>query len=132
MEIKDLYTFTELSKACGNQYLAVKFIAESARKLGSTNKQYHISESKLIEWVLTGRCPYTEWELQRRLHSFSDKALEDTLCWVSDKQICSMVRRYYKKSLRLHHLNICEDATIPQSKIDRVNVLLRMIWYSAE
>ena len=130
MVIDDLYTFEELVKACGNRYLATMFISESARRLGHIKKEYHISESKLIQWVLTGQCPYTDRQLERMKESISDDGLSSMLCWVTDKDVAESVKRLYSESIQRRRLRECADSTMPQGKIDRINILLRMIWYS--
>ena len=129
MEIKDLFAFKELETKCGNRYLAIKYLSDSARKLGKQYKEYHISESKLIQWALTGRCPYSENHMWRRLHA-NDDGLDEFLIWITDTEIADEVKRCYKQSVRNRCLTLCEDNYFSQSQLDRINVLLRMAWYS--
>ena len=75
MEIADFKAIDELSQKCGNKYLAVKFLAKAARKLGEEKKDYHISESKLLQWVLTGQCPYSDAQLEMRFRNANDDGL---------------------------------------------------------
>ena len=130
MVIDDLYNFDKLVEACGNRYLAVMFLSESARKLGEEKKEYHISESKLLQWVLTGHCPYSEAQLELMKEKRSNEGLDTILCWVTDKQVTNEVRFLYKKSVRNHKLTYSNNTNLSASKCDRVNILLRMIWYS--
>lgn len=130
MAISDFEKFNEIEKACGSRYLAVQFVAQSARKLGKENKVYCISESKLIQWVLTGECPYTKAELDKR------KAISENidninyyLDNVDDEFVCDKVRECYKASIRNRKLTYCKDTNISPGKQSRINILLRMIWY---
>lgn len=131
MVIDDLYNFDKLVEACGNRYLAVMFISESARKLGQQQSKYQISESKLIQWILTGECPYTEVQLAARKKREIDEGVDLILCWVYDAEVVTEVKKCYKKSVNRQKLIYATSHNLPQSKIDRINILLRMIWYSA-
>lgn len=130
MVIDDLYDFDKLVEACGNRYLAVMFISESARKLGQKRKEYRISESKLIQWILTGNCPYTDAQLEIMKERPNDEGLEKILCWVTDEQVVKEVKFLYKRSIHNRKLTYSNSNALSQSRIDRVNILLRMIWYS--
>lgn len=130
MVIDDLHSFDRLVEACGNKYLAVVFISEAARRLGQQRKEYQISESKLIQWILTGTCPYTDIQLEMRKKPKDDESLNRLLCWVIDKQVADEVRCLYRKSIHEQRLIYSHNASLSQSRIDRVNILLRMIWYS--
>ena len=131
MEIKDLQAFSEIEKACGNRYIAVQLISDIARRLGQHTKEYQISESKLLEWILTGQCPYSKSQLEARRERPADRALDDLLCWVSDESVVKLVRKFYKQSIKQRHLVECFDEKLHPSRIDRANILLRMHWYSA-
>lgn len=130
MVIDDLYNFDKLVEACGNRYLAVMFISESARKLGQQRKEYRISESKLIQWILTGNCPYTDNQLESMKIKQCDEGVETILCWVSDKEVAKEVKFLYKRSVHNHKLVYSTNTKLGQNRIDRANILLRMIWYS--
>lgn len=130
MVIDDLYTFDRLAESCGNRYLAVMFLSESARKLGSKKKDYQIAESKLLQWVLTGTCPYSNKQLDRMKKKVSDDGIENILSWVSDQFVVDKVRFLYKSSIRRRKLLYYRDSKLTKSKVDRINILLRMIWYS--
>ena len=130
MEINDLYLVKELENRCGNRYLAVKFLYSAARKLGKKKKEYHISESKLIQWVISGECPYTDAQLELMRRNTDDDCLNETLSWVSDKEVADRVRMLYRESVRNRRLTYCNDKEVSEGRITRINVLLRMIWYS--
>ena len=130
MVIKELERFQELAESFGNKYLAVKLVSFWARDLGIENKDYHIIESKLIEWVITGKCPYTEKQLERRKVLEDPDGVEEFLCWVSDKRVSDYVKCLYKKSVRCRHLILCQgDNTLTQGQIRRINILIRMLWW---
>lgn len=131
MGIPDVMRFNEFAKSVGNRYLATQLISQWARELGKEYKDYYIVESKLLQWVLTGRCPYVESELEaRRFYTDHDKA-EDFLAWVSDKEVREEVLELYKQSARNHHLLRCDNKSLGESRRARVNILLRMLWYSS-
>ena len=130
MVISDFKLFQEFEKSCGNKYLAVKFIASAARKLGKEKSKYHITESKLIQWVLTGECPYTRAQMEAMYRDPSEDKIDEVLCWISDDAVSNRVRKLYKESIRNRHLIMCEDTNISKSRVDRINILLRMIWFS--
>lgn len=131
MVIDDLYTFDELSKSLGSRYLAVTFIAKQSRRLAETNKDYKILESKLIQWVITGNCPYTESQLNSRKIVSNNSEIDELLCWVNDKDVVDEVRRLYKLSVQNRTLIMCENSSLSIGKTNRVNILLRMAWYSS-
>lgn len=130
MNLHNLERFKELERSCGNRYLAIRFISTNARDLGQDNQDYHISESYLIEWVLTGKCPYTEQELARRkeVHENVDN-INEYLSYVDDEDIRDEVRKLYKTSVQTKHLTYCTNKALSRGRRSRVNVLLRMIWY---
>ena len=131
MVIDDLYNFDKLVEACGNRYLAVMFLSESARKLGKIKKEYHLFESKLLQWVLTGQCPYTEIQLESMKERHNSEGLDAILCWVADKQVSDEVRFLYKKSIKNRRITYSTNENLSTSKCDRANILLRMVWYSS-
>lgn len=130
MVTKDFNRFDELAESCGNRYLAVRFIAKYSRSLGKQYHEYHIFESKLIQWVITGRCPYIESDMLKRKIHIDDDKVEDFLSWVTDIEVADEVIKLYKKSVNRKHLLICNNNRLGQSRKSRVNVLLRMLWYS--
>ncbi len=126
---ENLALFNELARACGNRYLAVKFLAQKSRILGKQTEGI-VLESKLISWALTGIQPYDDKELEKRKYFDSDIAqLEDYLCYVDDEEICEQVRKYYKLSVRNKHVTLDASNTLDEYRQMRVNVILRMIWY---
>ena len=131
MDLSDLDRMKDLERSCGNRYLAVNFIADAARSLGKQMKDYQIMESKLIEWVIKGKCPYTEQQLDRMKYNASDHTVDSYLEWVSDQSVSNAVRKAYKQSLRNRKLTLCEDSSLSKPRLDRTNILLRMIWFSS-
>lgn len=124
-----LALFNELAEACGNRYLATKYLASQSRVLGRQS-QGLVLESKLITWALTGVQPYDDEELERRRCYDVDVAeLEDYLCYVNDKEIADQVRKQYILSLRNKHVVLDDSQTLDVYRQMRVNVILRMIWY---
>ena len=130
MATKDLYRFDELAESCGNRYLAIRFIAKWSRSLGKQYAEYQIIESKLIQWVITGRCPYIESELARRKVRTDDDKIEEFLSLISDKEVVKEVISTYKKSIKHRHLLECRNSSIGNGRNSRANVLLRMMWYT--
>lgn len=131
MVTKDLDRFQELEESCGSRYLAVQFISKWARGFGQEYKRYSIAESKLIQWVISGKCPYTEAQLLHRTIVSNDDGLEDFLCWVSDEEIQNEVKHLYKLSIKHKHLVYCKRADFTNGQVSRTNVLLRMFWFSS-
>lgn len=130
MEILELEKFKQLEKACGNRYLAIKLVSFQARRLGDANRNAAISEANLIQWVLTGKCPYSKSKLEtRRFFKETLDDVEEKLCYVDDEEVREEVRRCYKQSIRNKHLTLSENPSINKYKISRANILLRMIWY---
>ena len=122
--------FNKLADICGNRYLAVRYLASKSRKLGDKYSEA-VMESKLLTWALTGVPPYSEDELDRRVKLDSDVAeLEDYLCYVDDDEVAEQVRLYYIKSLRNRGVVLDSSNTLDTYRQMRVNVILRMIWYS--
>ena len=131
MVTEDLYRFEQIANSVGNRYSAVQYIALQARKLGIAKRDYHIFESKLIQWVLTGSCPYTESEMERRRIASDYDGLSALLEWVDDKEVNKEVRTLYSESVRNRRLTYCERTDLSKGKVTRVNILLRMAWYSS-
>lgn len=126
---RNLTLFNELADRCGNRYLAARYIASVARRLGKKSKGVVI-ESKLITWALTGEQPYDDEELERRRQFDSDVAeLEDYLCYVDDSEVAAQVRKYYKISLHNRHVTLDNSNELDTYRQMRVNIILRMIWY---
>ena len=107
MVIDDLILFNKLARACGNRYIAVEFVSKTARKLGKANKRYRISEAMLLNWVITGQCPYTEAQLAQMQVKEDDDGVSDMLSEILDKEVVSEVVRFYKMSVRRHRLIEC-------------------------
>lgn len=130
MVIEDLDRFRLLEEACGSRYLAVRYISNVSRTLGHQNEEYYLSESKLLQWVLTGTCPYSKSKLEYRRYIFEQlDDLDEYLYYVEDKVVYKTVRSLYKQSIRNKKLTYCTDQNITQGQRSRINILLRMIWY---
>lgn len=122
--------FKELADSCGNTYLAVRWVAQWCRALGAEYKNYHICESKLLTWVVTGHCPYVKSQLEVRRKIIDDDGINEFLEWVTDDEIIDEVHELYKKSVKQHHLVECTRNDFSDGRRGRANILLRMIWYS--
>ena len=129
MEIREIDRFNELAESCGNRYAAIKLVSKWARDFGIEFKDCHILESRLIQWVITGKCPYVEEELQKRRIVPNEDKINEVLCWVSDKSITNEVRYLYKESVHHRRLLTCNNNKLSKGQISRVNVLLRMTWF---
>lgn len=131
MEIQDLERFQKIEEAWGSRYLAVKFIALVARRWGSEGRAYKISESKLIDWVLTGKCPYSHSKLETRKY-ISERIddLNEKLCEVLDPVVVDEVKHCYKQSIKNKRLTYTTRTDISPYVVSRINILLRMIWFS--
>lgn len=130
MVIEDLNRFAELARSLGNDYLAIKLVSEWSRALGQDNSEYQIAESKLLQWVITGHCPYIESELATRRYRLDPDNIDELLVWVSDEEIANEVRYLYKQSVKHHKLSICQRKDFSNGRKSKTNILLRMIWYS--
>ena len=130
MVIHDLDKFEELATRCGNRYLAIQIVAKAARQFTSNHKEYSLNESKVIQWILTGDCPYTPKQLADRKYINSRSEIDEILCWVSDSEVAEEVRKMYKKSVRSAKLQLSTNSALSNSQLDRANILLRMAWYS--
>lgn len=131
MVIKDLDKFNELEQLCGNRYLAVQFIIRCTRQLEKKYLGCGLNTSKLIEWVITGESPYTLQEIEKRRLIWQDtNELVEFLCWISDEEVSEEVKKCYKLSLNNHHLTLCCNSKLSEGTRSRVNVLLRMVWFT--
>lgn len=122
--------FNDLVESCGNRYLAVRLVAQWARGFESQYPDSALMESKLIDWVVTGKCPYSNWELATRHRLDDDDELEELLCGVMDEDIVSEVRKMYKLSVRAGKLLLSTNKQLSVGELTRTNVLLRMVWYT--
>lgn len=129
MLLNDLNRFEEFAESCGNRYLAIRWISKWARQLAAEYRDYAIAESKLLQWVITGHCPYIESELELHRRPTLDDELSEVLEWVSDKEVVSEVRNLYIKGIKNRRLITCSRKDFSKSKISRTNILLRMVWY---
>lgn len=131
MVIHDLDRFNNIAEACGNRYVAIQLIAKAARSLGQATRHYSISESKLLEWIITGSCPYSQKSLERR-QVFNEKLddVMDILCYVTDQIVIDEVTVCYRNSIRHRKLTLCKREDISKHRVNRINILLRMIWYN--
>lgn len=126
----DTIRFKQFAESCGNNYLAIKIISKWTRELGNKFSEYRISESKLLETVLSGKCFYTEYEMMKRRSSNDDDHIEDFLSWVVDDEVVDEVKYMYAKSISIRRLAKCRRDDLTPGQLSRVNILLRMIWYS--
>lgn len=122
--------FNKLAEACGNRYVAVKWLSKQARKLYKEKSCYKISESKMITWALTGKCPYSDSQLAMRKHVCEIDNLSEILEFVSDKEISNSVRTFYILSVKNKKLTLCDNYELGENRLERVNILLRMAWYN--
>ena len=131
MGLQSLCEFNKLADACGSSYAAVRWLSKESRRLGVENSCYHILESKLLTWALTGKCPYTRSQLAFRKLAWREHQddLEDILEFVSDEDVADLVRSNYSKSVKNRHLTLCDHADLGESRLNRANILLRMAWY---
>ena len=130
MEIHDLDRFNKLAEAVGNRYQAIMFLSDTARCLGRKYACYRLSESALLEWVITGTCPYSKAAMERRKIISEDvDHIDEYLEYVDDDTVQAVVRKLYKQSINEHHLILCKDENLSSGRRSRINILLRMIWY---
>lgn len=129
MEIQHSEQFEKIAKACGNRYTAIKWLARRTRELEEKTKDYHIAESKMITWALTGQCPYSDVQLERRKHLAKVDHLSEILEFVTDKEVKDEVITFYKLSVRQKGLQLCDRVELGSSRLSRINILLRMAWY---
>lgn len=132
MWIEDKQRFEDLAYKCGNVYLATNYIAKAARQLDSS-LPVHFLESNLLSWALYGHYPPKSAVSARINNSDPDIAsLEDYLCYVDDEDVCKSVRECYRKSIQSRHLVYCTNKQLNSYQLERVNIILRMIWYQFE
>ena len=130
MVTKDFERFNEFSHSCGNTFLAVRTVAKWARDLGIKFHEYHISESKLIQMIISGGCYYTDAEMLKRRTYSDDDHIDDILNWVIDDDIVAEVKRLYRSSIKERHLTSCDSDRFTKGQTSKINILLKMIWYS--
>ena len=130
--IQSLQRFNELANDIGNRYEAVMLVCQWARQLEQQYSNYHISSSKLIDWVIQGKCPYNNAELLSRRIITRDDEIDNLLEWVGDEEVKKEVKYLYKKSVKHRHLELRDDVNINKYKRSRINIILRMMWYSVD
>lgn len=130
MVINDLQRFNEFADSIGNRYDAVIILSQWARDLGHKFSEYRISESKLINNVLTGRCFYSDDEMYNRKVNSDYDNLQEFLYNVLDNSIVEEVKKLYTLSIREHKLHFCDNSEFSKGKQAKINILLKMIWYS--
>lgn len=133
MEIRELKCMESIEQALGNKFLSCMIVSELARRLGTSKGyyKYHLSESALIEWVVTGKTHYSKLNLENRIavtEHIDD--IDNVLCWVSDEEIVEEVKSLYKESIRNRKLLTCQRKDFNTYQRDRSNILLRLIWYA--
>ncbi len=131
MATHDLNRFLEIEKACGNKYLAINMLSRSTRELSQNSQEYHLLDSKLLEWVVTGQAPYSDeiLELRKQKYEILDD-LDDLLVEVSDEEVVDTVKMNYKLSVQNKKLTLKINPLLSKSEQSRANILLRMIWYN--
>lgn len=131
METNDIKKFCKIEEACGNRYLAINMLSKNTRELGKRVDIYHLLDSKLLEWVITGDTPYSTeiLELRKARYETIDD-LEELLLEVSDKEVVEAVKSSYHNSIKNKRLTLCTDSSLSKAKQSRANILLRMIWYN--
>ena len=122
--------FDKIAKACGNRYKAVRWLARRTLELEEQTKDYHIAESKMITWALTGKCPYSDSQLAMRKHIYEIDNLSEILEFVLDDEISNSVRTFYILSVKNKKLTLCDNYELGENRLERVNILLRMAWYN--
>ena len=131
MVTNDLKKLHKIEEACGNRYLAINMLSKSTRNLSNKTKDYHLLDSKLLEWVITGNAPYSTEILElRKLRYSTIDDLEDILLEVSDEEVVEAVKHSYSVSINNRKLTLCTDSSLSKAKQSRANILLRMIWYN--
>lgn len=120
--------FDKLEKAFGNRYAAVMWLAEETRRLENLTKRYNIPESKMITWALTGKCPYSDLEMELRKKPKLNDKLDLILEYVTDTEVKDAVKLNYKLSVRNRRLILCNNADLGEHRVVRVNILLQMAW----
>lgn len=131
MVLNDIKRFNEFADSCVNRYVAVQTIAKWARDLGSELSDYRISESKLIEIILNGKY-YTKGELSQRKRDDDPDHISDILEWAIDEKIVDEVKRLYRLSIKNKRLQSCNNTKFTSGEQSKINILLRMLWYSIE
>lgn len=130
MVTTEFEAFNKIEQACGNRYMAIMLLAKAARNLGNKFHSACICESKLIQWILTGSCPYSKSKLEtRKIISETIDDIEDQLEFVDDEIVRQEVIKQYKQSIKNKRLTLCNNTDISEGKTARINILLRMIWY---
>lgn len=133
MVIEDFNIFNNYAQSCGNRFEAVNLISRWARNLGGQFNEYRISESKLLSTVLSGKWFYSQSEMERRKIADSLDDVDDFLSWTLDKHIVSEIKRMYSLSIRSKHgLLLSKNNIFSKGELTKINILLRMIWYSEE
>ena len=132
MWAKDNLLFEQLADKCGNRYLAVMYVARASRALfRSLSEKFSVDliESHVITWALTGQVPDIE-KLPLRPSDCSEiSSILDFLSYVEDEEVKEKVIEQYKKSVKEKHLVYITDRSMSIYRKDRINILLRMIWY---
>lgn len=109
--------------------MAVTFLASGARRLGSKLPQ-GIMESKLLTWVLTGDNPDYSYIKIDPDNYIERKNIEDTLEFITDREVKKYVLLSYKKSIKAQHLVYRYPDNMLDHDKSRVRILTRMLWYS--
>lgn len=130
METLNLCEFNKLAEACGNRYVAIKWLSSETRRLFAKNRNYSLLESRVLTWALTGTCPYSRFELERRNISHKVDHIDELLEFVLDEDVCNEVRTFYKISVKNKQLTLCDRVDLGESRLERTNILLRMAWYN--
>lgn len=129
---RDHELFEELAQACGSRYLAVNYLAHSARKLSLLTPGW-IIESKLITWALTGEAPDLDKAFSvYYMYNPDVRELDDFLCYIEDPDVRSSVKESYHKSIKHRHLLYVYKSALNESQKSRVRVLMRMFWFEFE
>ena len=128
MEIQRLIEFNKIEEACGSRYVAIQWLTRETRRLEELTKNYNIPESKMITWALTGICPYSNFQLECRKRPKQIDHLDELLEFVLDDEVKGAVCTFYKLSVRRKRLLLCDRVELGESRLSRVNILLRMAW----
>ena len=130
---RDGSAFEQLAERCGNRYLATMYVAKQSRALfHALSEKYSVNliESHVISWALTGEVPSIAELHLRPSNSYEIDNILDFLCYIEDEEIKKKVIRQYKLSVKSKHLVYIKEKSMNIYQKDRINILLRMIWYN--
>lgn len=116
---------------CDSPYSVVNTIAQISREKAAQCNNY-ILESEALTWVIQGIQP----DILQQPYKNSNKCmtpyqmdyLNDTLCYIEDKQVCKAVKDSVIASQKSKYLIYLYNNIDNESKKARVRILTRMIY----